>query len=330
MEGINHKTIPVNGIEMHVAEMGTGPVILFLHGFPECWFTWRHQMAFLASHGYRAVAPDLRGYGDTTGAPIDDSTKFTSIHIVGDIVQLLNIINEDKVFVVGHDWGALMAWALCLYRPDKVKALVNMSVPFSPRNPKRKPIETLRAVYGNDYYISRFQEPGDIEAEFARIGTKRVLEHFLTYRNPAPLMMPKGNAFGDSADHAPNPIVLPSWLSEEEVNFYANKFERSGFTGGINYYRAIDLNWELTAAWTGAQIKVPVKFIIGELDITYNGAGIKDYIHKGGFKKDVPFLEDIVVLKDVGHFLHEEKPHDINKHILQFFHKFSSPKCSLL
>lgn len=250
MEGIDHKTtIRVNGIDMHVVEMGSGPLILFLHGFPECWFTWRHQMSFMASHGYRVVAPDLRGFADTTGAPTDDSTKFTTLRVVGDIVELLNTIatDEDKVFVVGHDWGAVIAWALCLYRPDKVKALVNMSVVFSPRNPNRKPLDTLRAVYGNDYYVSRFQEPGDIEAEFKKIGTKRVLQHFLTYRNPAPLMLPKGNAFGEQSSSDQAPIALPSWVSEEELDYYASKYEKTGFTGGLNFYRSIDLNWQLTA-----------------------------------------------------------------------------------
>lgn len=166
MERINHHKIRVNGIDMHYAEIAGstatgsgGPLILFLHGFPECWYTWRHQMTFMASQGYRVIAPDHRGFADSTGAPTDDSTKFTTLHIVGDIVELLNTVaaDQDKVFVVGHDWGAAIAWALCLYRPDKVRALVNMSVAFSPRNPKRKPLDTFRAIYGNDYYVLRFQ-----------------------------------------------------------------------------------------------------------------------------------------------------------------------------
>lgn len=165
MEGdVEHKTVGVNGIKMHFAEIGQGPLVLFLHGFPEFWYSWRHQMSFMAKHGYRAVAPDLRGYGDTTGAPNDDPSKFTTLDIVGDIVELLNNIapQEEKVFVVGHDWGALISWALCLYRPDKVKAFVCLSVAFNPRNPANKPLETLRAVYGDDYYVVRFQVPSFI------------------------------------------------------------------------------------------------------------------------------------------------------------------------
>lgn len=157
MEGIKHTTVEANGINIHIAEKGQGPVILLLHGFPQLWYTWRHQIHALASLGYRAVAPDLRGFGDSD-APAD-GTIYTSLHVVGDIIGVLDAIGADRVFVVGHDWGAFMAWYLCLYRPDRVKALVNLSVPFSPRNPKRKPVETLRALFGDDYYVCRFQVP---------------------------------------------------------------------------------------------------------------------------------------------------------------------------
>lgn len=157
MESIRHSTVSVNGINMHVAEKGEGPVVLFIHGFPELWYSWRHQILDLASRGYRAVAPDLRGYGDSDAPP--SQSGYTSFHIVGDLVALIDAIvgAEEKVFVVAHDWGAIIAWYLCLYRPDRIRALVNMSVAFTRRSPKRKPIESLRALYGDDYYICRFQ-----------------------------------------------------------------------------------------------------------------------------------------------------------------------------
>ncbi|GLT79367.1 hypothetical protein SLA2020_508580 [Shorea laevis] len=319
MEEIQHRTVTVNGINMHVAEKGTGPVILFLHGFPELWYSWRHQITALSSLGYKAVAPDLRGYGDTD-AP-EDPNSYTSLHVVGDLVALLDSVapDQEKVFVVGHDWGAMMAWNLCLFRPDRVKALVNMSVVFTPRNPKIKPLQTRRAGYGDDYYVCRFQEPGEIEAEFAQIGTERVLKEILTYRTPGPLYLPKGKGFGHPVD---TPISLPAWLSEEDVKYYASKYEKKGFTGPVNYYRNLDLSWELTAPWTGDQIKVPVKFLVGDQDLTYNAPGTKDYIHKGGLKKYVPLLEEVVVMEGVAHFIHEEKPEEINKHIYDFFKKF--------
>ncbi|KAK8279677.1 hypothetical protein V6Z12_D09G127400 [Gossypium hirsutum] len=318
MEGVEHRIVKVNGINMHVAEKGQGPVILFVHGFPELWYSWRHQISALSSKGYRAVAPDLRGYGGTD-AP-DSVTCYTCFHIVGDLVELLNTIAPDQqVFVVGHDWGAIIAWYLCLFRPDKVKAVFTLSVPFTPRNPQMKPTERWRAIYGNDYYICRFQEPGEIEAEFAEMGTETVMKALLTYRVPDPLMLPKGKPFGHSAN---TPITLPSWLSEEEVNYYVTKFNKSGFTGVINYYRNFDRNWELMAPWGGCEVKVAAKFVVGDVDLVYHMPGMKEYIHNGGFKKDVPMLEEVVVMEGVGHFIHMEKPDEINNLIYDFFHQF--------
>ncbi|KAB2012853.1 hypothetical protein ES319_D09G118300v1 [Gossypium barbadense] len=318
MEGVEHRIVKVNGINMHVAEKGQGPVILFVHGFPELWYSWRHQISALSSKGYRAVAPDLRGYGGTD-AP-DSVTCYTCFHIVGDLVELLNTIAPDQqVFVVGHDWGAIIAWYLCLFRPDKVKAVFTLSVPFTPRNPQMKPTDRWRAIYGNDYYICRFQEPGEIEAEFAEMGTETVMKALLTYRVPDPLMLPKGKPFGHSAN---TPITLPSWLSEEEVNYYVTKFNKSGFTGVINYYRNFDRNWELMAPWGGCEVKVAAKFVVGDVDLVYHMPGMKEYIHNGGFKKDVPMLEEVVVMEGVGHFIHMEKPDEINNLIYDFFHQF--------
>lgn len=155
METIQHQLVSVNGITMHVAEKGTGPVVLFLHGFPELWYTWRRQILAFAALGYRAVAPDLRGYGDTD-AP-EAVTRYTCHHIVGDIVALIESFGVDKVFVVGHDWGAMIGWYLCLFRPDLVTAFVSLTVDFRPRNPRWKPVQAMKAFFGADYYMCRFQ-----------------------------------------------------------------------------------------------------------------------------------------------------------------------------
>ncbi|KAI3449461.1 hypothetical protein Pfo_006126 [Paulownia fortunei] len=267
MEKIQHRNIHTNGINIHVAEIGQGPAILFLHGFPELWYS------------------------------------YTAFHIIGDLVGLLDALGLDQVFLVGHDWGAVMAWYFCLIRPDRIKALVNMSVVFQPRNPKRKPLESMRAILGDDYYICRFQ----------------IDQKFLTSRNPAPLRVPKEVGFGGSSH---KPITMPSWLSEDDVQYYASKFNQKGFTGGLNYYRAMDLNWELTAPWTGVQIKVPVKFIVGDVDLTYNTPGVKEYIHNGGFKRQVPFLQELVIMEGVAHFLNQEKPEETSEHIYDFIQKF--------
>ncbi|XP_008807392.3 epoxide hydrolase A-like [Phoenix dactylifera] len=312
--GISHRTVEVNGIRMHVVEKGEGPAVLLLHGFPELWYSWRHQIAGLAARGYRAIAPDLRGYGDTDAPP--DVASYSALHIVGDLVALLDALALPHVFVVGHDWGALIAWYLCMFRPDKVKALVNLSVAFMPRNPAMKTVDYFRKLYGDDYYICRFQEPGAIEARFAQIGTASIFKTLLQSRDPGPFLIPKEG--WDLPEKSP----LCSWLSEEDINYYASKFDKSGFTGPVNYYRCMNLNWELTAPWTGVQIKVPAKFIVGDLDLTYHYPGIQDYIHNGGFKQNVPLLQEVVVMEGVGHFINQEKGHEITDHIYDFIQKF--------
>ncbi|CAK9152505.1 unnamed protein product [Ilex paraguariensis] len=310
--------VKVNGIKMHIAEKGEGPVVVFLHGFPEIWYTWRHQITALAALGYHAVAPDLRGYGQTD-APTS-ITSYTCFHVVGDIVSLINSFGEDQVYVVGHDWGAMLAWYLCLFRPEKVKAFVCLSVPFRPRHPTMKPVPALRAFFGDDYYMCRFQEPGEIEAEIAHYGSAQVLRKILTDRKPGPPCLPKDNPFGIRPNSPPP--TLPSWFSEDDLKYYTDKYELKGFTGALNYYRALDLNWELTAPWTGVQVKVPVKFIVGDQDMMYTTAGGKEYVHSGTFKKDVPMLEEIVVMEEVGHFINQERAEEINFHIHDFIKKF--------
>ncbi|KAK4768250.1 hypothetical protein SAY87_003391 [Trapa incisa] len=316
MDGIEHRTVLVNGINMHVAEMGHGPrVFLLLHGFPEIWYTWRHQIRALASLGYRAVAPDLRGFGGSDSPP--DPSAYTYHHVVADLVALLDSLGADKAFVVAHDWGAMVGWFLCLFRPDRVRAFVSLTVPYRPRNPAVKPVAGMRAFLGEDYYMCRFQAAGDIESEIESAGVRNVLLKILSERRPGPPMLPKGGFLEMGA------IDLPSWLSEEDLQYYAASFEKTGFTGGLNYYRAIDLNWELTAPWNGAKVTVPVKFIVGDLDMTYTTPGVKDYVHHGGFKKDVPLLDDeIVVMEDAGHFINQERPEEVNALIHEFIKKF--------
>ena len=155
MEGIQHRTVEVNGIKMHVAEKGEGPVVLFLHGFPELWYSWRHQILALGSKGYRCVAPDLRGYGDSEAPTLVSS--YTCFHMVGDLVALIDSLGVQQVFLVGHDWGALIGWYLCMFRPDTVKAYVCLSVPLVRRDPNIRTVDGLHALYGDDYYMCRFQ-----------------------------------------------------------------------------------------------------------------------------------------------------------------------------
>ncbi|PUZ36233.1 hypothetical protein GQ55_9G021500 [Panicum hallii var. hallii] len=320
MAPVRHRQVEANGISMHVAEAGpegaSAPAVLFVHGFPELWYSWRHQMGYLAARGYRCVAPDLRGYGGTTAPP--EPSSYTVFHIVGDLIALLDALRLPQVFVVGHDWGAIVSWNLCLLRPDRVRALVNLSVAFMPRRPGVKPVEYFRASYGDDYYVCRFQEPG-VEAEFTAFDLKNFFKLALTVQTTgsSSMNLRKMQAYNKE-------IKLPSWLSEEDVSYLASVYAKTGFAGGVNYYRCLDLNWELMAPWTGAKVQVPTKFIVGDGDLAYHHPGVKSYIHKGGLKRDVPMLEEVVVIKGAGHFIQQERALEISEHVYDYIKKFGT------
>ncbi|EAY92419.1 hypothetical protein OsI_14153 [Oryza sativa Indica Group] len=339
---VRHRTVEANGISMHVAEAGPGggtaPAVLFVHGFPELWYSWRHQMGHLAARGYRCVAPDLRGYGGTTAPP--EHTSYTIFHLVGDLVALLDALELPQVFVVGHDWGAIVSWNLCLLRPDRVRALVNLSVAFIAEAPQpRKPLRLLPAArYGarllclpipvNSSLHCNGQEPG-VEKELASLDLKRFFKLALIVQTTGSSAMSIKKMRANNRE-----VTLPPWLSEEDISYLASVYAKTGFAGGINYYRCFDLNWELMAPWTGAKVLVPTKFIVGDGDLAYHLPGVKSYIHKGGLKKDVPMLEEVVVIKGAGHFIQQERAEEISDHIYNYIKKFntgvSSPKLSRL
>ncbi|XP_047051364.1 epoxide hydrolase A-like [Lolium rigidum] len=285
------------------------------HGLPELWLSWRHQMAALAARGFRALAPDLRGYGDSS-APTDPAA-YTVLHLVGDAVALLDHLAAAlaQVFVVGHDWGAQVAWHLCLLRPDRVRAVVGLGVPYFPRAPR--PMAELFAARGDGFYITQFQEPGRAEKAFACYDVATVLKKFYSIELDD-LAAPPGVEIIDFFQESSSPLP---WMTDEELGQYAEKFQKSGFTGPLNYYRMMDTNWMLTAPWHDAKITVPAKFIVGEKDIGMESFGTKHYIESGGFKSNVPDLE--VAIIEGHHFLQQEQAERVNAEILSFLDKFT-------
>lgn len=237
LDGITHRTLDVNGIKIHVAESGDGSAggaVLFLHGFLELWDSWHHQLRALSARGYRCLAPDLRGYGDSS-APASPSS-YTAFHLVGDVVGVLDALSLPRAFVVGQGWGALVAWHLATLRPDRVRALVAISVAFMPRNPAVRPLEAFRRLYGDGYYLLRMQEPGAMEAEFERMDARFVFKKLLTTRDTGPISL-SPEWWGPPGQDIP----LPPWLTEEYVDGLAAKFGETGFAGAINFYRCLDL-----------------------------------------------------------------------------------------
>ncbi len=306
-----HRFVETNGIRMHVAEQGTGPVVLLCHGFPESWYSWRHQLPALASAGYRAVAPDMRGYGETDRP--GDIEKYTQLHHVGDMVGLLDALGAEHAVVVGHDWGAPVAWNLALMRPDRFRAVIALSVPYAPRG-SAQPTRALKHMAGETFmYMLYFQTPGVAEAELeqdVRATMRRVLYGISGEAPPLPVL-PKRSRFLDALAE---PERLPPWLTEHDLDFYAAEFTRAGFRGGLNWYRNLDRTWELMAAYQGAKVTVPALFVAGDRDLVIvRRRADLDQMHRV-----VPNLRKLVLLPGCGHWTQQERPVEVNTEIIAF------------
>jgi pimeloyl-ACP methyl ester carboxylesterase len=311
---IVHRSIDTNGLRMHVAEQGTGPLVVLLHGFPECWYSWRHQLSALADAGYHAVAPDQRGFGRTDRPEAVQS--YTVLHTVGDLIGLLDELGEERAVVVGHDFGSRPAWGAALMRPDRIRGVVGLSVPFVPRGPL-PPIAGLRAALGERFYQVYFQQPGPAEAEFERDvrTTIRKLLYGLSGdvpEVPTPIV-PEG---GELLDIFEAPDVLPSWLTEEDIDVYTKEFDRTGFGSALSWVRNFDRNWELMAPWMGAKVGVPALYMAGEKDHVVRFPGMSDLI--ANLKAFVPNLSRTLMLPGCGHWTQQERADDVNMAIIEF------------
>ena len=320
------RMIESNGIRLNIAEQGKGPVVLLCHGFPESWYSWRHQIDALAAAGFHAVAPDMRGYGKSDAPEAID--QYTIFHLVGDLVGLLDAIEVPKAVIVGHDWGATVAWQAARLRPDRFPAVVGLSVPFRPRSPVR-PTSVMPQTADAQFYQLYFQEPGVAEAEFERDprSTVRNMLYGASGESAAEIraaatgrgaarnvgMVPRNGGLlrGPGA-----PATLPAWLSEADIDFYAGDFKRSGFRGPLNYYRNIDRNWELMAAFADKKVTVPALYIAGDHDMVLAAPGTAEYL--AGLKQFVPALRDIKLLPGCGHWTQQERPGEVNAAIIDF------------
>jgi pimeloyl-ACP methyl ester carboxylesterase len=300
---------------MHFVEHGSGPLVLLLHGFPESWYSWRHQLTALADAGFHAVAPDQRGYAQTDQP--ENVEAYSTFHLVGDVIGLLDALGEQSAVIVGHDWGAPVAWNTALFRPDRVRGVVGLSVPYRPRGP-RSPLSVLREVAGENFYQIYFQTPGVAEADMGRNvrATIRTALYAVSGNNsivPDMIVRPGRGFLGETAV----PEQLPDWITKTDIDFYAAEFERTGFRGGLNWYRNIDRNWELTAPWAGARVTVPALYVVGDRDVVYHfpGGGPQMVTNLNKF---VPNLRKAVVVEGCGHWTQQERPEDVNNLLIEF------------
>jgi epoxide hydrolase A/B len=320
--GCRSHVAAANGIRLHCVEAGEGPLVLLVHGFPESWYSWRHQIPALAGAGYRAVAIDVRGYGRSSRP--DAVVDYRMVRKVADNVALVAALGESEAVVVGHDWGAPIAWTSALLRPDVFRAVAGLSVPFNPPS-ERRPLEAMRAMGGDEeFYIEYFQEPGRAEAEieadvrgwllgfmFSASGDARPADPTASIAT-----IPTGRLMKDRFQY---PDEMPAWLSDADLDVYAGEFERTGFSGGLNRYRNVDRDWEDLAAWRNAHIDVPALFVGGDRD----GPTIWGAPAIERFGETLPRLHRSIVLEGCGHWTQQERPDEVNAALLDFLGSLS-------
>lgn len=319
---VNHEHVDTNGIRMHVATDGPadGPAVVLCHGFPECWYSWRHQLQALGDAGYRVLAPDQRGYG-TTDRPLAVE-EYTQLHLVGDIVGMLDALGVEQAVIVGHDWGGPVAWHSALLRPDRFPAIAALSIHFggvaAVPTPRVAPTEAMRAVLGDGFlYVLHFQEPGVAERELDA-DVRRTLGAILyglsgdLPRDQYRFFDPSATGFFDLVPDLPGPLP---WLSEADLDVFVESFRHHGtFAGGLNWYRNIDRNQELLAPFAGKRVEQPALFIGAEHDSIFGQTPEA----VAATRSAVPDLRDPVWVAGSGHWIQQERPTEVNAALLEF------------
>lgn len=317
METLRIKT---DGLTQQILAAGPvdGPLVVLVHGFPELGISWRSQVKALGEAGYRALAPDMRGYGGTDRP--DRREDYTILHLVGDMVDLVRSQGRDQAVVVGHDWGAPVAWHCALMRPDLFRAVAALSVPFQPRIPKGPPTLLMKALSKRlglgEFYINQFQS-ADAHLEFEADVADALRRGFYAYDGATPDdrrstgFQPEGTTFLSAV---PEDATLPPWMGEDHFAEYVAAFTASGLKGALDWYRCIDLNWTLTAAFQDRRIEVPAAFLVGDRDPVRVYAGQ----HEAGLKDRAPDLRSQVVLEGAGHWVQQERPDEVNAFLLGF------------
>ncbi|OIT02900.1 PREDICTED: bifunctional epoxide hydrolase 2-like isoform X1 [Nicotiana attenuata] len=309
MEKIQHNYVDVRGLKLHIAEIGTGPAVLFLHGFPEIWYSWRHQMIAVADAGFRAIAPDFRGYGLSELPAEPEKTTFRDL--VDDLLDMLDSLGIHQVFLVGKDFGARVAYHFALVHPDRVSTVITLGVPFLLTGPETFP----RDFIPNGFYMLRWQEPGRAEKDFGRFDTKTVVKNIYTMFSGSDLPIAKDDE--EIMDLVDPSAPVPDWFTEEDLANYASLYEKSSFRTALQVpYRA----WLEEYGVKDIKVKVPCLLVMGEKDYALKFGGLEHYISSGMVKEYVPNLETIF-LPEGSHFVQEQFPEQVNQLIITFLKK---------
>jgi epoxide hydrolase A/B len=313
MAEITHRFVATNGIKMHLAEAGAGPLVLLCHGFPESWYSWRHQLRALGDAGFHAVAPDMRGYGQTDQPK--EVEAYDIFQLTGDLVGLVNHVGSEPAVIVGHDWGAWITQAAALFRPDLFRAVALLSVPFLPRAPISPSAWEQQKYPGNIFYQQIFRSTGSERIFEADVRGSIVNALYSASGEPPAdqrwkfAIDPKEIA--KLTPPAPN---KPSFVTDDDIEFFVGEFKRSGFAGGLNYYRNVDRNWSLTPFLDGAKLSQPTLFVAGDRDGVLGFWGEE----VDAMERNVPHLVKKVILPGVGHWTQQERPDEVSRLLLEF------------
>jgi pimeloyl-ACP methyl ester carboxylesterase len=309
---VSHRIINTNGIQMHIAEQGEGPAVVLCHGFPELWYSWRHQIGALADAGYHVIAPDQRGYGRSDRPQAIE--EYDILHLTDDLLGLLDALGEERAVFVGHDWGGPVVWTLAQRAPERVRAVAALSVPFVPRS-RSDPIELMKRRFGdNFFYILYFQTPGVADADLDRDpdDTLRRALRATSTRETARGLRPLPRRGIGWREWLPEPGALPEWLTEADLDYYVGEFTRTGFTGGLNWYRNMTRNWELTEDLARTKVVVPALFLAGEQDL------VAQFMSDAAMDEWVPDLRAKIKLRATGHWVQQERAAEVNAALLEF------------
>lgn len=313
MENFNHKFVQTNGVRMHYVERGVGPLVVLCHGFPESWYSWRHQLRALGDGGFHAVAPDMRGYGQTDRP--QEVEAYDIFQLTGDLVGLVNAVGGAPAVIVGHDWGAWITQAAALLRPDLFRAVALLSVPFLPRAPISPSAWEQQKYPGKIFYQQIFRAPGSEQIFDADVRGSIVNALYSASGEPPAdqrwkfALDPK-----DAANLLPPAPKKPSFVTDEDIEFFVDEFKRTGFAGGLNYYRNVDRNWALTPFLEGAKLPQPTLFVAGDRDGVLGFWGEE----VDAMERNVPHLVKKVILPDVGHWTQQERPDEVSRLLLEF------------
>jgi pimeloyl-ACP methyl ester carboxylesterase len=312
-----HRYATINGIRMHWVEEGDGPLVILCHGFPHLWFSWRHQIPVIAAAGWRVVVPDMRGMGQTEAPP--DPAAYDCDHTVGDLIGLMDHLGAAEAVFIGLDFGVFATYDLAFRHPERVTALIGLENPVAPHNPALKPLEEARAMARNHFLHITYFEPfgpadADLNAHPREFLTKVFYALSGDYHYLDVWKHPPGTTYLEAL---PEPPPLPwSWLGEIELEFYVSEYSRSGFTGGLNWYRAMDLRWAQRRQFEGMKNPAPFFFIGSERDVDLEGFHGIDPL--GQLKSQYSDLRAVEMIREAGHMVQMERAEEVNALILKF------------